>query len=126
MKIFFYHFSRVFLSSCRPRQSSRPLDRSCQRTEKEEALFQIPNIRAGKRIPFQCLCVEAKALGTGAKPQPDGAPNQNLVPKSTYEVEERTQNGKHERYAYASNASSTGLSTPSPFTSDGYASVWTS
>ena len=96
MKIFFYHFSRVFLSSCRPRQSSRPLDRSCQRTEKEEALFQIPNIRAGKRIPFQCLRVEAKALGTGAKPQPDGAPNQNLVPESSYEEQkEQPKTTKH-------------------------------
>ena len=55
----------------------------------------------------------------------DGATDQDLVPESEDEVEEGAQNGLDECHANASNASSSGISAPSPSTGHGHASVRT-
>ena len=55
----------------------------------------------------------------------DGATDQDLVPESEDEVEEGAQNGLYECHANASNASSSGISAPSPSTGHGHASVRT-
>ena len=83
----FFNF-RFFLSSRRPGQPPGPLDWSRLRPEKEEALLQIPDPGARKRISLQRLRVQAEALGAGPKPEPDGAPDQNLVPEPADEEQE--------------------------------------
>ena len=55
----------------------------------------------------------------------DRTTDQDLVSKPEDEVEEGAQNGLHECYAHASNASSAGISTPSSPTGHGHASVRT-
>ena len=71
--------SRFFLSSCRPRQPPRPLDRSRQCPEEAETVFQIPDPRIGERVFVQRVRLEAEEVGASKKSKPDRTANQNMV-----------------------------------------------
>lgn len=57
--------------------SSRPAD-----------VYQIPDSGAGKRVPFQPLPDPEAEDRDRARPVPDGAPDQDLVPEQTDETQE--------------------------------------
>lgn len=54
-------------------------------------LLQIPNLGIGKRISLQSLFNQTQAHRDRQRSMPNRASNQNLVPKSAHEVEERDQ-----------------------------------
>lgn len=54
-----------------------------------QALFKIPNARVGERVPFQCLCLQAKTVGIGQESESDGTTGKNMVPKQKNEEQEK-------------------------------------
>lgn len=56
--------------------------------EETQALFQVPNPRAGEGVSLQRVRVEAKAVGARAQSKSDRAASEDLVSKSSYEEQE--------------------------------------
>lgn len=57
--------------------------------ERSPDIHSVPDIGAGKRIPHKSLPHEATTYRDGARVMSHRATDQNLVPKPTYETEER-------------------------------------
>lgn len=64
--------------------------------ERTTNVHAFPDAGTGERVSLQSLLDETKADRDRPRPLPDGTPNQNLVPKSTDEMEkgEQSQTGR--------------------------------
>lgn len=57
------------------------MDRQRHRPEETQALLEVPDVGTRKRVPLQCLRLQAETVGTGQEPQPHGKTGENLVPE---------------------------------------------
>lgn len=57
------------------------LDWPSDGAQKTQALLQVPNAGAGKRVPIQRLRVKAETMGARAKSKPYRETSQNMVPE---------------------------------------------
>jgi len=64
------------------------MDRSSDGSEETQTVFEVPNFRIGKRIPFQRVCVQTETMGTSTQFKSDRAASEDLVSESEDEEQE--------------------------------------
>lgn len=61
------------------------MDGTGDRPEETQTVLEIPNAGAGKGVPLQRVRLQAEAMGAGQKPEPHGAPGEDMVPEQAHE-----------------------------------------
>lgn len=64
------------------------MDRNSYRSKETEAIFQIPDTGAGKRVPLQRLRLETETVGISPEFESDWTSSENMVPESQNEEQE--------------------------------------